>query len=96
MPRLVEAGWAALKLAPSKRCWGRATRVADARRQMRLIRDAVGPEVDVLIDCGGPLSPTAAVQMAEALEEFDIYFFEEPVPEDPRALLRSPLRSRFQ
>ena len=75
-------------MAPSRRCRGcRATRAADARRQMRLIRDAVGPDVDVLIDCHGRLSPTAAVQMAEALEEFDIYFFEEPVlPEDPRAL----------
>lgn len=87
--RLVEAGWAALKLAPFEAVPGVAGRreLSDARRQMRLIRDAVGPEVDVLIDCHGRLSPTAAVQMAEALEEFDIYFFEEPVlPEDPRAL----------
>jgi galactonate dehydratase len=54
---------------------------------MRLTRDAVGPDVDILIDCHGRLSPAAAVQMAEALAEFDIYFFEEPVlPEDPRAL----------
>jgi galactonate dehydratase len=54
---------------------------------MRLIRDAVGPDVDVLIDCHGRLSPTAAVQMAEAMAEFDVFFFEEPVlPEDPAAM----------
>jgi galactonate dehydratase len=58
-----------------------------ARRQLQLIRDAIGPDIDVLIDCHGRLSPTSAVQMAQALEEFDIFFFEEPVlPEDPAAM----------
>jgi galactonate dehydratase len=86
---LVEQGWGALKLCP----WDAIGAVADqatiraAQRQMRLIRDAVGSEVDILIDCHGRLSPTAAVQMAEAMAEFDIFFFEEPVlPEDPAAM----------
>lgn len=86
---LVEAGWGALKLAPFEAVGGVAGQPAlrAARRQMELIRDAVGPDVDVLIDCHGRLSPTSAVQMADALEEFDIFFFEEPVlPEDPRAM----------
>ncbi|HEY8448337.1 MAG TPA: galactonate dehydratase [Thermomicrobiales bacterium] len=89
--RLVEQGWSALKLVP----WGPVNGVADqatireAQRTMRLIRDAVGWEVDVLIDCHGRLSPTSAVQMAEALAEFDIFFFEEPVlPEDPISLAK--------
>jgi len=87
--RLVEAGWDALKLAPFEAVPGVAgpRELSEARHRMRLIRDAVGSDVDVLIDCHGRLSPTAAVQMAEALEEFDIFFFEEPVlPEDPRAM----------
>ena len=86
---LVEQGWGALKLCP----WDAVGGVADqvtiraAQRQMRLIRDAVGTDVDILIDCHGRLSPTAAVQMAEAMAEFDIFFFEEPVlPEDPAAM----------
>jgi galactonate dehydratase len=86
---LVEAGWSALKLAPFEAVPGVAGQreLTEARRRMRLIRDAVGPDVDILIDCHGRLSPTAAVQMAEALEEFDIFFFEEPVlPEDPRSM----------
>jgi galactonate dehydratase len=86
---LVEAGWGALKLIPFDAVPGVAGQheLREARRRMQLIRDAVGPDVDILIDCHGRLSPTAAIQMAEALEEFDIFFFEEPVlPEDPRAL----------
>jgi galactonate dehydratase len=86
---LVEAGWSALKLAPFEAVPGVAGQreLTEARRRMRLIRDAVGADVDILIDCHGRLSPTAAVQMAEALEEFDIFFFEEPVlPEDPRSM----------
>src|SRR5918992_4096746 len=87
--RLVEAGWGALKLCPFQAVTGVAGQreLRAARRQMALIRDAVGPDVDVLIDCHGRLSPTSAVQMADALEEFDIFFFEEPVlPEDPKAM----------
>ena len=86
---LVEAGWGALKLAPFGAVPGVAGQpeLRAARRQMALIRDAVGPEVDVLIDCHGRLSPAAAIQMAAALDEFDIMFFEEPVlPEDPQAM----------
>jgi galactonate dehydratase len=87
--RLVEAGWSALKLVPFEAVPGVAgqAELRAAQHQMRLIRDAVGPDVDILIDCHGRLSPTSAVQMASALEEFGIFFFEEPVlPEDPKAL----------
>lgn len=87
--RIVEAGWNALKLAPFDAVPGVAGQreLREARRRMQLIRDTVGWDVDILIDCHGRLSPTSAVQMAEALDEFDVFFFEEPVlPEDPRAM----------
>jgi galactonate dehydratase len=87
--RLVEAGWTALKLVPFESVPGVAgqAELHAAQHQMRLIRDSVGPDVDILIDCHGRLSPTSAVQMASALEEFGVFFFEEPVlPEDPKAL----------
>ena len=87
--RLVDRGWTALKLVPFGAVHGVASQevLRAAHRQMSLIRDQVGSEVDILIDCHGRLSPTAAVQMADVLEEFDIFFFEEPVlPEDPASL----------
>lgn len=87
--RLVEQGWTALKLVPFDRVQGVASQedLRSARHQLSLIRDKVGPDVEILIDCHGRLSPTSAVQMAQALEEFGIYFFEEPVlPEDPASM----------
>jgi galactonate dehydratase len=87
--RLVDDGWTALKLVPFEAVAGVASQkdLQAARHQMALIRDHVGPDVDILIDCHGRLSPTSAIQMAQALEEFGIFFFEEPVlPEDPASL----------
>ena len=87
--QIVEAGWSALKLVPFEAVPGVAGQreLREARRRIQMIRDAVGWEVDILIDCHGRLTPTSAVQMAEALDEFDIFFFEEPVlPEDPLSL----------
>lgn len=87
--RLVDQGWTALKLVPFDAVAGVASQkdLQAARHQMALIRDQVGPDVDILIDCHGRLSPTSAIQMAQALEEFGIFFFEEPVlPEDPASL----------
>jgi galactonate dehydratase len=86
---LVEAGWSALKLCPFDAVTGVAGQpeIRAAHHRMEMIRNAVGPDVDILIDCHGRLSPTAAIQMAAALEEFDIFFFEEPVlQEDPAAM----------
>ncbi len=54
---------------------------------MEQVRRAVGPGVDIAIDCLGRLTPLAAVQMAEALAEYRILFYEEPIlPENIVAL----------
>src|SRR4051812_21482104 len=67
--KIVEAGWGALKLCPFERVTGVAglPELREAKRQMQMIRDAVGPDVDILIDCHGRLGPTSAIQMADAL-----------------------------
>jgi galactonate dehydratase len=87
--KIVEAGWSSLKLVPFDAVPGVASQadLRAAHRQMALIRDSVGPDIDILIDCHGRLTPTSAVQMADVLDEFGIFFFEEPVlPEDPASM----------
>jgi galactonate dehydratase len=55
---------------------------------MRKLREAVGDEVDVMIDFHGRAYPAMAIQYIQAVEEFSPYFCEEPVPpENVEALL---------
>lgn len=69
---------------------------ADIRGQIAAMRDAVGGEVDISIDCHGRLSPANAARLAETLADLDILFLEEPIPpENVEALAwvaqRSPI-----
>ena len=43
------------------------------------IRDAVGPDIDVMIDVGNRLTPAEAIGVGQALEPFNLYFFEDPI-----------------
>ncbi len=44
--------------------------------------DAVGPEVDILIEGHGRFNIPTAMRIGRALEDFDITWFEEPIPPD--------------
>jgi galactonate dehydratase len=52
------------------------------------IRDAVGPEVEILIDAHGNYDVASAVRCAEALKPYSITWFEEPVPPEGYEALR--------
>lgn len=82
---IVAAGYTAMKLVPFgavKPLDGIAT-VRRAARIMEAVRDAVGPDVDLAVDAHGRLSPTMAIQIAHAIRDYGIYFFEEPcLPEN--------------
>jgi galactonate dehydratase len=55
--------------------------------RVRAVRDAVGPEVDVLLDMSAELTTDAIIRLGNRLEAFDIFFLEEPVdPSDVGAL----------
>jgi galactonate dehydratase len=43
-------------------------------------RDAVGPRIDIMVDCHGKLSPANAVRLGKALEQFRLLYIEDPVP----------------
>lgn len=42
------------------------------------VRDAVGPEMDILIDAHGRFSPGTAIRIGREFEKLDVYWFEEP------------------
>lgn len=44
------------------------------------VRQAVGPAVRLLVDCHGRFTVAAAIKLARALEPYDLYAFEDPVP----------------
>lgn len=49
---------------------------------VREVRNAVGPRIDLLIEVHGRLSPANAIRIGHRLEEFNPFFYEEPVPPD--------------
>ena len=89
--RVVERGYRALKLDP----FGAATAEiapADLRRAADIIaavREAVGPDVQILIEMHGRFTGAVAAKIASRLEPYDPEWIEEPVgPENPKTLRR--------
>jgi galactonate dehydratase len=61
--------------------------VREAAETVGAVRDAVGTEMKLAIDVACRLGPVMAIQFARAVEEYDIWFIEEPVrAENPEAL----------
>ncbi|HAA92726.1 MAG TPA: mandelate racemase/muconate lactonizing enzyme family protein [Rhodospirillaceae bacterium] len=50
--------------------------------RVKAAREAVGPDVKLLLDANCAYRYYEAVQFAKRVEEFDIFWFEEPVPPD--------------
>jgi galactonate dehydratase len=92
----VAAGFPAVKCAPFDGMEQRRVQAPDQRERVRrgiacvaAIREAVGAEVAVLVDCHSKFDVPTAVRVAAALRELGVTWFEEPVPtEDIDALLR--------
>lgn len=51
------------------------------------VRDAVGPDVEILVEMHGRFSPYTAIEIASELEQFKPSWVEEPVPPDNIAAL---------
>jgi galactonate dehydratase len=43
-------------------------------------REAVGPEIPLMVDCPGRFSPANALRLCDALADYDLLFIEEPTP----------------
>lgn len=46
------------------------------------VRDAVGPDVDLLIECHGRFNPVTALKISRELEQYNPMLMEEPCPPD--------------
>jgi galactonate dehydratase len=88
---VVARGYRALKLDPFGSAW-MSLPPAERRRSIELVaavRDAVGPDVEIMIEMHGRFSPAAAAQVAAELEPLAPAWIEEPVPFDnPTGLAR--------
>jgi galactonate dehydratase len=56
--------------------------VSDPVRRVDELREAVGNEIDMMIDLHGPpwLTPADAAQFARALQPYNLLFLEDPIP----------------
>ena len=87
----VARGFTAMKFCPFEqaRLVDHSGLVDDAAARVQSVREAVGPNVDILLDFHGRVSPAMAIWMEEAMRPFRPMFIEEPVlPENVDALVR--------
>lgn len=80
--RAVENGFRALKWSP----FGYAAHSMTPEQEhvtfecVRQVREAVGPDVWLMVDAHGRFDLPQARRLAKGFEEYDLYFFEEPLP----------------
>ncbi len=86
---VVARGYRAMKLDPFSAASVRLS-AADLRRAVGVVaavREAVGPDIDLMIEMHGRFSPDTAAQVAAAVEPYAPRWIEEPVPPENAAAL---------
>ena len=88
--KTIEKGFTALKFDPIPgpfRSYIPKTHENQAVETVRRVREAVGDDIDLLIEVHRRLSPMHAISLARRIEEYDLYWFEEPCsPENMDAI----------
>jgi galactonate dehydratase len=77
----VEKGWTAIKtvpMPPTNLLEGPKV-IRQAAERLKAVREAVGEEIDILLDFHGRVTPQMAIQFAKAFEPYAPLFIEEPV-----------------
>jgi galactonate dehydratase len=92
--RVVERGYRALKLDPFGA--GSYELSAEERRRattlVEAVRDAIGPDAELLVEMHGRFTPATAIAIARELEPFAPSWIEEPVPPENLAALEKVSR----
>ena len=76
----VEQGFRALKMRVGGMDAPRQVEGSIAR--IRAVREAVGPEVELMLDAHGSLNTSTAIRLARRAEPFEVAWFEEPTASD--------------
>jgi galactonate dehydratase len=87
---VIEKGYRALKvvIVPYSLPLMGLPAVTHFAAMMQKLREAVGPEIDIMVDFHGRTTTGQAIEYIRAIEEYHPLFCEEPVPpENPDALL---------
>ncbi|HIO77547.1 TPA: mandelate racemase/muconate lactonizing enzyme family protein [Candidatus Poribacteria bacterium] len=80
--QLVERGFTAMKFDPFPGPWRAHISRDDERTAVEYVsavREAVGPAVDLLIEVHRRLAPDHAIRVANMVEDFQVFWYEEPV-----------------
>lgn len=80
----VKAGFKGLKWDPFGSAWMEISK-AELRKAINCVQavvEAAGDDIDILIEGHGRFDIPTAVRIGHALEDFDILWFEEPIPPD--------------
>jgi galactonate dehydratase len=98
----VAQGYDAIKVDPlqinrrgerevKQNCYGLllADQVRMGEERIAAMREAVGPDVDIICEIHSFLGTNAAIQFARAIEKYNIFYYEEPVnPLNPDAMAK--------
>jgi len=86
----VAKGYRALKFDPFGSGFYELDRLEKNRviTLVEAVRDAVGPEVEILVEMHGRFNPVTAIEMARELAPFKPGWYEEPVPPENLAALK--------
>jgi galactonate dehydratase len=85
----VREGYDALKMdlrgviQGAGKLWSRAISPVELRQmvdQVRMVRDAIGPDVDLAVDMHGMSDISGAQRLVHAMEPFDLMWLEDPIP----------------
>jgi galactonate dehydratase len=95
--KVKEAGYTALKFDPLPGPWRSFIEHADERfaiEFVRRMREALGPEMEILIELHRRLAPSHAIRLGRAFAEFDIHWLEEPCLSDNIELVAEVRRNQ--
>ena len=70
----LEQGFRAMKIRVGK------TRLEEDVERVAAVREAIGPEITLMADANQGFDASHAIRLGRRLEEFDLFWFEEPVP----------------